>query len=298
MRANASIDHESSMDTQVTTGSTVSRDGCVISYRRVGHGPAVLLVHGAMESSASHIELARALAGDFTVYAHDRRGRGMSGPSGPDYSMLKEVEDLDALLTHTGAEMVFGVSAGALILLQAALTLPAIRKAAIFEPPLYTSGAYPATLLARLDRDLARGDLAGALVTAMKGAQMGPAFLQVAPDWLLAALTKQMMASEEKKGSGEMVTMRALAPTLHNDFLLVNEMVGPVERFSAMRAAPLLLSGGKSPAYLRGSVDALASVFPHASRVVFPGLDHGASGPSDRGGKPERVARALRPFFA
>ncbi len=34
-----------------------------------------------------------------------------------------------------------------------------------------------------------------------------------------------------------------------------------------------------------------------ATRVEFPGLDHGASGPTDRGGKPELVAQQLSEFF-
>jgi len=56
-----------------------------------------------MESSQSHIELAEALADTFTVYVPDRRGRGMSGPFGDGYSVQKEIEDLDALLTKTDA---------------------------------------------------------------------------------------------------------------------------------------------------------------------------------------------------
>ncbi len=45
------------------------------------------------------MQLAEAMAGSFTVYLPDRRGRGLSGPYGAGYSMQREVEDLDALLT-------------------------------------------------------------------------------------------------------------------------------------------------------------------------------------------------------
>jgi hypothetical protein len=59
----------------------------------------------------------------------------------------------------------------------------------------------------------------------------------------------------------------------------------------------LLLGGSNSPAYLKAAVDALERVLPHASRVEFSGLGHGATGNTDSGGKPELVARALSQFF-
>ena len=118
------------------TDAVTSRDGTRIGYRRLGDGPGLVVLHGAMESSRSHVQLAEALADTFTVYLPDRRGRGLSGPYPADYSVRTDVEDMDALLEETGAELVFGVSSGAIIWLYAALELPAIRKAAIFEPPL------------------------------------------------------------------------------------------------------------------------------------------------------------------
>jgi hypothetical protein len=41
----------------------------------------------------------------------------------------------------------------------------------------------------------------------------------------------------------------------------------------------------------------LAKVLPRATRVELPGLDHGAIGNTDRGGKPELVAQTLRQFY-
>src|SRR5947209_5157596 len=138
MKTKTSVNNQSTATAQepYTTGSVPSQDGTTISYRQLGQGPGVVLVHGAMESAQSHMQLAEALAATFTVYVPDRRGRGLSGPYGEDYSILKEVEDIDALLTKTGTHHVFGVSSGGLIGLQAALILPAIHKAAIYEPAL------------------------------------------------------------------------------------------------------------------------------------------------------------------
>jgi pimeloyl-ACP methyl ester carboxylesterase len=133
-----------------TTCFVTSKDGTTIGYRQLGQGPALVLLHGHMESAQSHIQLAEALATNFTVYLPDRRGRGLSGPYGKDYSIQKDVEDMDALLTKTGAHYVFGVSSGGIIWLQAALSLPSIHKAAIYEPPLLINGSLPIAWLTRL----------------------------------------------------------------------------------------------------------------------------------------------------
>src|SRR5262249_25070500 len=111
---------QSTTSERSTIDSVISKDGATIGYRQLGHGPGIVALHGAMESSKSHMQLAEALAGRFTVYLPDRRGRGLSGPYGDGYNMQREVEDLDALLTKTGARRGFGVSAGGLICLHAA----------------------------------------------------------------------------------------------------------------------------------------------------------------------------------
>jgi pimeloyl-ACP methyl ester carboxylesterase len=280
------------------TGTVTSKDGTTIGYRQLGHGPGLVLLHGIMESAQSHTQLAEELARDFTVYLPDRRGRGFSGPQGKDYRILKEVEDLDALLDKTEATRVFGVSAGAVICLQAALTLTAIEKAAIFEPPLLINGSVSTAFLTRFDEEMAEGKVASALVTAMKGSQMGPPVLNLVPRALLELLTKMMTAVEDKKAKPGDVTMSMLASTLHDDFQLSVETAGALESFNAIGAETLLLGGSKSPAYFRVALDALEHVLPNATRIEFSGLNHGASGNTNRGGKPERVAQELRRFFA
>jgi pimeloyl-ACP methyl ester carboxylesterase len=285
-----------------TTGNVSSRDGTTIGYRQLGYGPGIVMLHGAMESARSHMQLAAALADAFTVYLPDRRGRGLSGPSGDHYSIQTEVDDVDALLAHTGSHQVFGVSAGGLICLQAALSLPAvIHKAALYEPALIVNGSISTAFLPRYDREMAAGNVAAALVTGMRGAQMGPPILSIMPRWLLESFTKAGMAQEEKAAQPNDVTMRMLARTLHDDFTLVAEMAESLERFRAVQANVLLLGGGKSPRYLKVALDALEQVLPHVQRVGFPGLDHGGSSDAsntNRGGKPELVAQALRQFFA
>jgi pimeloyl-ACP methyl ester carboxylesterase len=289
-------------DREVTTASVVSRDGTSIGYRCVGAGPGLVVLHGAMESSRSHIQLARALADSFTVYLPDRRGRGLSGPYPVDHSVQTEVDDMAALLSKTGAQYVFGVSSGAIIWLYAALELPTIRRAAIFEPPLLIDKGTSPRLMRRFDQEIARGKVAAALITGMKAARLAPPMFDRIPRWLLERLTGAMLASEDKRAAAGAVTMRLLAPTLHYDFELVMASQGALDRFGAITADVLLLSGTESPAYLVASVDALERVLPRAERVRLTGLDHSASGNradpmGGKGADPERVAQELRRFF-
>jgi pimeloyl-ACP methyl ester carboxylesterase len=259
------------------------------------------MLHGSMESSQSHMQLAQALADAFTVYLPDRRGHNLPGPFRKDYRMQKEVDDVDALLTQTGTHNVFGVSSGGIICLQSALTLPAVHKVALYEPALIVNGSISMAFLPRYNREITQGKMAAALVTAMQGAQLGPAIFNVIPRPLLEFLTTRAMQSENKTARPGDVTMRILAPTLHYDFELVAEMAETLETFKAVRAEVLLLGGSKSPVWLKAALDALMTVLPHVKRVEFPGLDHGASSdPSstNRGGQPAVVAQELRRFFA
>lgn len=279
------------------TSSVMSQDGTTIGYRQLGRGPGLVILHGAMESAASHMQLAETLADVFTVYLPDRRGRGLSGSYGNNYGIEKDVQDLDALLTKIGAHFVFGVSSGAIIALEAALTLTTIKRVAIFEPPLSINGIPPTAFLAQYDQEMARGDVTAALVTGMIGAQMGPPIFAKMPRWLLKIMARMMMANQEKRAVPGEVTMRALAPTLHYDFLLVDETKDKQDKYRDIRAQVLLLGGSASPKYLQTSVANLAQVIPDAKRVEFAGVGHGVSGNADMGGKPELVAQELREFF-
>ena len=62
---------------------------------------------------------------------------GMSGSYGPHYSIQREGEDLGAIVGDTGAQYVLGAADGGLFALHGSLTVPAIRKVAVFEPVLF-----------------------------------------------------------------------------------------------------------------------------------------------------------------
>ncbi|HEY3647241.1 MAG TPA: alpha/beta hydrolase [Streptosporangiaceae bacterium] len=290
--------------TPMTSGRVTSRDGTPIGYLKTGRGPAVVILHGSMESAGSHTLLARALAGDFTVYLPDRRGRGMSGPHRPDHSIRTEVEDLQAVLAESGAQMAFGVSAGGLVVLEAARTLPGIRMIAVYEPALAMDATRNTAWLERFDRELADGKLAAAMITSMYGLELAPPFFKIMPRRLLASLTEMAMKREDSKAAPDAITMRKLAPTIHHEGVLIAEMVGSVDAFRTVTADVLILGGSKGLPFLEPARGALARTLPNRRRVEFPGLDHGASSdPSttNPGGKPEivaQVAREVRTFFA
>jgi pimeloyl-ACP methyl ester carboxylesterase len=289
-------------DTAATmrTASVVSRDGTRIGYLQVGRGPGVVVLHGSMETARSHTALARALADTCTVYLPDRRGRGMSGPYPSGYGMRTELEDLEAVLAATGAEMVFGVSASGLVALEAARTLPAITKVAVYEPALLPGGSRHTSWLARFDREMQAGDTAAAMVTSLLGLELMPPVIKLVPRPVLKWLTNLAMNSEDKKAGPDTVTMRALAPTVYYEGMLLAEMAGTLDTFADVKPEVLLLGGSKGLTFLKPALDELARTLPRCRRVEFAGLDHGGSADvsnANRGGKPEVVAPELRAFL-
>jgi len=287
---------------ELTAGSVSSADGTQIGYLRLGRGPAVVLLHGSNESARSHLQLARALAGEFTVYLPDRRGRGLSGPHRPGHGMATEVEDLRAVLAQSGAQRVFGVSAGGLIALETARTGADIRKLALYEPALLRAqdAARYTSWVTRFDQEMAAGDVPAALITSMYGLDLAPPAFRLLPRRALEFLTSLALRSEDKKAASDAVTMRQLAPTLRYEGVLLGEMAGRADTFAAVAADVLLMAGSKGLAFLRPGLDALAQTLPHSRRVTFAGLDHGGSsdpGPANRHGRPAVVAPEIRAFF-
>jgi pimeloyl-ACP methyl ester carboxylesterase len=152
------MSHPQTHNTEIALGTVRSADGTTIGYRRLGDGPAIIIVSGAMISSKSHLGLAQALADSYAVYLPDRRGRGISGPYGAHHNMDREVDDLTALIDHTGAARAFGVSVGALARLCTAAQRPDVTKLALYEPALVTDIVQPGFSTARLDREHATVD--------------------------------------------------------------------------------------------------------------------------------------------
>ncbi len=287
------------LQAQSQTDYVISKDGTRIGYRRVGAGPGLVLVQGSMGTAQNFVELAGLLAPDFTVYLPDRRGRGLSPRAySADHTIQRDVEDIEAVLAATGADRVFGLSSGALIALWAALSLEPIAKVAAFEPMLLLSASSTVDDLARFDRELQRGDLAAAAVTAMLAAQMAPPFVNRVPRSLLRLLTRFGFWIETKRGSAGYAPMTELVPALQYDFADITQASSEIPELAAISCDVLLLGGSKSPRLLNAGVDAVLTVLPGAQHIEIPEVGHGAAWNSDRGGKPGTVAPALRNFFS
>ena len=287
--------------TAPTVHSVTSADGTVIGFERLGAGPVLVLVQGGMGTAYTFREVAEALADSFTVIVPDRRGRGLSPrPFDPGYTIDDDVRDLGAVLRATGGRFVFGLSSGADIVLEAALTLLAIERIAVYEPAVFVDGIPPRGI-ERFNAYAGAGDLPGMLVTGMKLSQLGPAAMRAMPDWLLKPAVKTMMKAEAKGGSGNYASMAELAQALRYDFAVVESIDGSIAKFKDVRQPVLLLGGSKSPKFLTWGLDQLAQIIPGATRVEIPGVDHAAAWNVDRRrnphGNPTAVAEVLKTYF-
>jgi pimeloyl-ACP methyl ester carboxylesterase len=75
------------------------------------------------------------------VVSYDRRERGDSGDTLP-YDVSREVEDLAAVIAAAGGSAyAFGVSSGAMLVLEAAARGLPVRKVALVEPPYHIEGS-------------------------------------------------------------------------------------------------------------------------------------------------------------
>jgi len=280
------------------TGSVTSKDGTTIGYRQRGHGPGVILVHGAMMASQDFMKLAGLLSDEFTVYVPDRRGRGLSGPHGDHYNLVKECEDMQALINKIGAQNIFGLSSGALIALQTALTTPMIRKVSLYEPPLddVNSPSYidDRELDQKIDWEIAQGKLGAAFASIIKAAGE-PAILSILPRFILEPFMAYAIREQAKQIKGDEVSLETLVSTFRYDMRLSAEVEGKLEIYKTLQAQVLLLGGSNSKADMKSALNRLSMVLPNAKRIEIPGLSHSAG---TNNGKPERVARELRLFFS
>ena len=284
-----------------TVQAAASADGTKIGFERFGTGPVLVLVQGAMGTAYTFRELAQALADSFTVIVPDRRGRGLSPhPFDSGYTIGDDVADLDAVLRATGGRLVFGLSSGADIVLEAALTLPAIERIALYEPAVFLDGI-PAKGVARFNAYAAAGDLPGMLVTGMKLGRFGPAAVRAMPNRLLEPLVKHVMKAEQKAGTGGYASMAELGEAFRYDFVVVQSINGSIAKFKGVKQPVLLLGGSKSPDFLKRALDELEQIIPDATRVDITGADHAAAWNVDRRrnphGNPTAVARVLKTYF-
>ncbi len=255
----------------------ISKDGTSIAFDKVGSGPALVLVDGAMGYRALGFSapLVTLLAPHFTVITYDRRGRGESGDT-PPFAVAREVEDIEALIDNGGGStFVYGISSGACLALEAAIALGnKIKKLALYEPP-YNSAPearqafrqYQAQLkqLVAADR---RGDAVALFMKYVGTPADMVEGMRHAPMWSM---------------------FEAAAPTLPYDAAAIgDDGAVPVERASSVTVPTLVMNGTQIP-FMRVTANELAKAIPHAQHRTLEGQPHDV--------KPEVLAPELIEFL-
>jgi pimeloyl-ACP methyl ester carboxylesterase len=251
--------------TPVTSIAT-SADGTPIAFESAGRGPVLVLVDGALCSRTMGPSrgLSDRLEDRFTVVRYDRRGRGGSGPGTSPYAVGREVEDLLAVLAAVGGHAhVLGVSSGAALALEAARAGAPVDRLAVFEAPFILDGTHPANdpqLPEKVQRMVHEGRRGQAVATFLRtvGAPAPMVLLmRLLPVWR---------------------TMTAVAHTLPYDLSIVVPFEQgeplPDGYYDAVAVPTLVLAGGRSPAYMRGSQAAIAGAVAGARLEVLPGQTH------------------------
>jgi pimeloyl-ACP methyl ester carboxylesterase len=280
---------------EYTKDSVKSKDGTIIGFRQMGSGPGIILLHGGVNASQNLMKLGTALSDEFTVYIPDRRGRGMSGPYGENYSIEKEDEDLDAILKETGAHYVFGTADGALFALHAAITLSSIHKVAAYEPLVFVGqeglDEFKAAI-DHLDKNMAEGNVAKATVGLTKDSVK---MFRIIPDFIAVPFVKLVLWRDARNVKGDDVAYQDLVPTLQNELHIVRKTEGTLEDYKDVSAEVLLLGGSKTISLIKDSLIALNEVLPNSNLVELKGLNHDSA---QDYGKPKPITQELRIFFS
>jgi pimeloyl-ACP methyl ester carboxylesterase len=254
----------------------LSRDGTPIAYERTGHGPAVILVSGAMSTGGTVAPLAVPLSERFDVLVYDRRGRGASGDTAP-YAVAREVEDLAALVEAAGGEACLcGISSGGALVLEAAASGLPVRRAAVYETPyadfLDGGAERNAEYTEQLTAALAEGRRGDAVELFLRLTGMGEGMIQGArqsPMW---------------------PGMEAVAPTLAYDNSVMAGGLVPRDRLASITVPLLAVAGGASPEWMREGTRAVAEAAPNGSYRVLEGQTHMVD--------PTALGPVLAEFFA
>lgn len=109
------------------------------------HHPLIVLVHGAMDRSASMLKLSRRLDDEYRVLRYDRRGYGHSAAHPGPFAMADQVADLVGLLAGRRAVLVGHSYGGNVAMATAAQHGNLVAGVAIYESPLPWEPFWPPT---------------------------------------------------------------------------------------------------------------------------------------------------------
>ena len=259
--------------------TVTSSDGTTIAFDRLGDGPPVNLVCGAMCDRVLMRPTAEELAKHFTVFNYDRRGRGDSGDTAP-YAVEREIEDIGALIAEAGGKAsVYAHSSGADLALHAATHGLPISKLVLHEPPYVPDDEE----WKRISREYAE-NLKVILSEGRRGDAVELFFTTV-------GMPQEMV--DGMRQTPRWAELEAMAPTLAYDSELMGDCTGgtvPTDLLGRVTVETLVLVGGASPAWMIDVGRQVADALPNGRHVVLALQEHVVA--------PEVLVPVLAEFFA
>jgi pimeloyl-ACP methyl ester carboxylesterase len=186
-------------------------DGRTIHYTVQGSGPAIVLVHGFGGSTGAWKKLTGYLTPQYTVYALDLPGFGLSDKSADaSYALPAQADIVCALIRKLGLEqtVLIGHSMGGVIVADAQAKLPGTVKGVVMIEPgfYYTPPAFLKDLFFPFDRAMAK----------MFYSRMG----------------------REKSFAASYLDTSLVTPEMIDELLIARHTPGAVEAMQAMSADP------------------------------------------------------------
>ncbi|MFC4017134.1 alpha/beta fold hydrolase [Micromonospora sp. GCM10011542] len=262
-----------------------ARDGATIAVHSTGTGPGIVVVHGGGVTIDVYRRLAAALADRFTVHLYNRRGRMDAPPRSEPYTFEQDIDDLAAVLEHTGAGNVIGHSSGGFIALQAGLRLP-MERLALYDAAVSVDGSFPAAWLDDARAALRAGDTARGLAITAAGMNTQMAASRL-PLGVRTAITRAFLRTPIGRTMGDLAEM-----TLDETAQIVAHD-GPASQWKGVTAEVLLACGADGPPHYVDSNAALARALPRARTLQIPRAGHDAINRA----RP-RLVDSLAAFFA
>lgn len=271
-----------------------------------GKPPAVLL-HGTGFVAEVWTEVAEALAVDYSVYALDRRGHGLSHkPAADRYHFQDFAEDLCRVVDQLDLHDIYGIghSAGATDLLLAAKLMPGrfarlfVMEPTVMDPRVPRDGGLSDMAMASIQAVLRRQtefDSAEALFRRLRAA---PAF---AP-WTEPALWAYVHHGFARLGDGRVrlhctpeIESALLLPIFQAmEQIYVGDHRGnPFAWLSDITCPVCIATAEQSWPVYHDMAARAAALMPHASRMSFDGVGHCVAQEA-----PELLLDALRTFAA
>lgn len=266
--------------TETTHATVTSADGTAIGYEVTGEGPVLVAVHGGTADRTRWQVVGPLLARDHTVWAVDRRGRGLSrdgaGPS--SYSIEREADDLVALVGAAGPRSVLlAHSYGATVALAAAPRLTDLAGVVLYEPAFETPGhaIVDDETFEEVERLVAADDRDAALTLFFRR-------IIRLPDEVVDAMRPIPIWSARC----------AAVHTLTREGYAARAFALDDAGLGALPFPVLVLRGGASPDWLRSAAEAAHRAIPGSRLVELAGQAHMAMDTA-----PEAFAHEVLGFF-